>query len=436
VTFGSNATNLAPNEPSGLCCNVFLRDRAKGTTTLLNVSSNGTPGNGPGLFSFISDNGRYVTFGSGATNLVAGPSNGFFNTYVRDLRTGQVALVSIGAGGTAEDRASLPAFNGINATGRYVAYSSNSSNIVPSTGAGHLNLFLYDRARGTTEVETVGPHGEPGDAPPATSPFTGVINTAITPSGHYIAFDSLATDLVSGDTNGHEDVFLRDRGAHRTELVSVAAGGGPGNGDSLGPFVDAGAATVAFSSLATNLVGGETLGGGRYRAFLRDRPNHRTYRISRVPDGGDADGDTLVLNMSPDGRFVLLWSTATNLIAGTTTSGANIFLLDLAGGRDKSGRNVRLVSVSASGQAANGDSDSLYGDLSRNGKVVVFGSSATNLVPNDTNGVEDVFARILNAGKGPDIAAPLSFAKRSVKAPAVDRASALGALTPVARLYK
>jgi hypothetical protein len=87
---------------------------------------------------------------------------------------------------------------------------------------------------------------------------------------------------------------------------------------------------------------------------------------------------------------------------------------------------VRLVSVSASGQAANGNSDVTYGDLSHDGKVIVFGSNATNLVRSDTNGpAEDVFARVLNAGKGPDVAAPLTFARRPAASPVVDRAAAL-----------
>src|SRR4051794_6332502 len=429
VAFLSNATNLAANQPAGLCCNPFLRDRAKGTTTLLNVSSDGTPGNGPGLYAFIADNGRVVTFSSAATSLVANPTNGGLNTYVRDLRSGHVTLVSVGAGGAPADHSSLPAFNGISATGRFVAYASNSDNIDSSTGTGHLNLFFYDLALGVTEVETVGPHGEPGDAPPATSAATGIIDAAITPSGRYIAFDSLATNLVAGDTNGKQDVFVRDRGTHRTELVSVAANGGPGDDDSLGPFVGSGAGEVAFSSLATNLVGGESLSGGRYRAYLWDRQNRHTYRISRAADGGDPDGDTLVLNMSSDRPYVLLWSTATDLVAGTTTSGANIFLLDRAFGHDLGGGKVTLVSVSASGQAANGGSDFLYGDLSHDGKVIVFGSNATNLVRSDPNGPdEDVFARVLNAGKGPDVAAPITLAHRPTAPPVVDRAAALRSL--------
>src|SRR5205085_1414092 len=74
VAFFSNATNLTADQPPGECCNPFLRDRAKGTTTLLNVSSDGTPGNGPGLYAFIADNGRFATFSSAANNLVANPT--------------------------------------------------------------------------------------------------------------------------------------------------------------------------------------------------------------------------------------------------------------------------------------------------------------------------------------------------------------------------
>src|SRR3954451_817917 len=155
VAFLSNATTLAADQPAGLCCNPFLRDRAKGTPTLLNVSSDGTPGNGRGLYAFIADNGRVVTFRSAATNLVANPTNGGLNTYVRDLRSGHVTLVSVGAGGAPADHSSLPAFNGISATGRFVAYASNSDNIDSSTGTGHLNLFFYDLARGVTELVRV-----------------------------------------------------------------------------------------------------------------------------------------------------------------------------------------------------------------------------------------------------------------------------------------
>src|SRR3954452_21186348 len=111
VAFLSNATNLAADQPAGLCCNPFLRDRAKGTTTLLNVSSDGTPGNGPGLYAFIADNGRFATFSSAVTNLVTNPTNGGLNTYVRDLRSARVTLVWVGAEGPPADHSSLPALN-------------------------------------------------------------------------------------------------------------------------------------------------------------------------------------------------------------------------------------------------------------------------------------------------------------------------------------
>ena len=146
--------------------NAYLHDRRSGTTTSLNVGSHGQFGNGFSLYAFLSQNGCCAIFSSAADNLIANDTNGVVDTFLRNLETGRVTRVSVGTRGAQGDSASSPARNGINVTGRFIVFASNSSTIVPSTGSGHANIFVRDVKKGITTVETVGPNGEPGNTTP------------------------------------------------------------------------------------------------------------------------------------------------------------------------------------------------------------------------------------------------------------------------------
>ena len=127
------------------------------------------------------------------------------------------------------------------------------------------------------------------------------------------------------------------------------------------------------------------------RRLLRDVAHHTTARISVGADGSESNGFTLLNGITPDGRYAMLRSSATNLIAGVTTSATNSFRLDRKTGK------VILLSVSSSGTPGDGPTESEYSSLSINGRIAAFASAATNLVPEDTNGVNDIFVRVLPA---------------------------------------
>lgn len=388
VTFTSSATNLATIDPaSGF--NVFLRDRGRGTTALVSVSSDDVPGNGLSSQARISDSGRHVAFVSRATNLVAGDTNGVQDTFVRDLRRGATERVSVSSAGDQANASSRT--SAVSRDGRFVVFQSPASNLVASTGAGFLNLFVRDRQRGVTTVETVGPGGEPGDQPFGGGTSADFIKAHISPDGRFVGFDSTATNLVAGDTNGRRDVFLRDRRTGRTRLVSVAPGGGAADGDSREGIVSDDGRYVAFESEATNLVAGDT--NGFCDIFVRDMRRGTTTRVNLGPGGAQADGCSDALDMTPDGRRVLFLSFATNLIPGVTLPPQHVYVADRNTGR------MALVDVNDGYEVGDGPAFSNNGEISDNGRIVTFFSAATNLVPGDTNALNDVFVRILGGGR-------------------------------------
>jgi len=150
------------------------------------------------------------------------------------------------------------------------------------------------------------------------------LKPAISANGRFVAFDSSASNLVAGDTNGAFDVFVRDRKAGKTRRVSVDSHGAQGNGDSGGPAISANGRFVAFTSLASNLVAGYT--NGAFDLFVRDRKAGKTRRVSVDPHGAQGNGESLNPAISADGRFVAFRSSASNLVAGDTNGAADVFV--------------------------------------------------------------------------------------------------------------
>ena len=200
--------------------------------------------------------------------------------------------------------------------------------------------------------------------------------------GRFVAFDSYAEDLVDGDANARQDVFLRDRRTGTTDLVSLATDGTQGDNFSSDPSVSDDGRYVAFESYADNLVPDDTPFTGD--VFLRDRETGTTTRLSQAPDGTAGDGLSTGASVSADGTHVAFASWSTNLVEGDTNGVADIFVYDVASGT--------LARVS------DGDGYSEAPALSGDGRYVAFTSTATNLVAGDTNGWKDVFVRDVVAG--------------------------------------
>jgi hypothetical protein len=218
----------------------------------------------------------------------------------------------------------------------------------------------------------------------------GSIWPAISSNGRFIAFHSGATNLVTDDTNGVEDIFVRDQQTGQTTLISVDSSGAQADGGSLKPAISSDGRYVAFYSEATNLVTGDTNGLGDI--FVHDRQTGATTRVSVDSSGGQASdlADEDSTDISGDGRFVTFSSEASNLVTGDTNGVADVFVHDR-----QTGQTTR-VSVGGGGTQANGGSSSPA--ISNDGRYVTFSSNATNLVGNDTNGKRDVFVHDRQTG--------------------------------------
>ncbi|MFZ5909054.1 MAG: hypothetical protein ACOYYU_03455 [Chloroflexota bacterium] len=212
-------------------------------------------------------------------------------------------------------------------------------------------------------------------------------DAAISGDGRYVAFISSATNLVSGDTNNHEDIFVHDRQTGTTTRVSVNSSGLEPNGDSYSPALSYDGRYVAFASDASNLVSGDTNGVGDI--FVHDRTTGQTTRVSVDSSSLEANDGSGGASISSDGRYVAFSSAATNLVSGDTNNAYDVFVHD----RD-TGQTTR-VSVDSSGLEANDDSG---GSISSDGRYVALSSSATNLVAGDTNGKTDAFVHDLQTG--------------------------------------
>jgi len=259
VAFHSEATNLVAGDTNGVE-DGFVRDLQNGTTERVSVGSGGVQGDDSSGFPWIAGDGRFVSFGSAATNLVAGDTNISSDIFVRDRQTGTTERVSVPSGGGEANGSS--SYGAISADGRYVVFMSYATNLVAGDTNGIPDLFVHDRQSGTTERVNVGPGGVQADSTYLAQPL-------ISADGRWVSFMSNATNLVPGDTNGVLDGFVRDLQSATTERMTVSSSGVEGNGSGGTPSVSADGRFAAFGSLATNLVAGDTNAVGD--VFVRDR---------------------------------------------------------------------------------------------------------------------------------------------------------------------
>jgi Tol biopolymer transport system component len=213
-------------------------------------------------------------------------------------------------------------------------------------------------------------------------------NPSVSADGRLVVFQSPATNLVAGDDDGDEDVFVRDLQAGTTRLVSAASDGTPGDAGSSQAVISANGRFVAFQSSATNLVSPDTRQHGD--VFVRDLMDGTNRRVSVNDSGAEGNGSSSSPNISGDGRFIAFVSSATNLVASDTNSMGDVFLRDMQLG------TIQRVSVAGDGAEANRSSSSPR--VSADGRFVAFVSGATNLQTEEYNNTEDVFVRDVQQG--------------------------------------
>jgi Tol biopolymer transport system component len=345
---------------------------ARGSTHRLASALDGTESNGHSSNAVISADGRFVAFVSEAINLVVSDTNNARDIFVQEIATGVISRASLAANGAQANRGSLAP--SISADGRFVAFVSTASNLVMSDTNDVADVFVHDRALGTTSLVSWAVNGQPANNYSHSS--------VISADGRFVSFISEATNLVSDDTNSLEDIFVRDLENNITTRVSVTTGGGQALGGPSGsPMLSADGRYVVFDSEATNLVPGDT--NAVPDVFLHDRQTITTSRLSLGYDGGQADNSAYAPTISADGRFIGFISEASNLIVGGPSDGmSQVYVLDRNTG------SYALASVGMLGEGGNASSSVPL--LSANGRFVAFESYATNLIT-DTNNRLDIF---------------------------------------------
>ena len=443
VTFLSEATNLVGAD-TNFFPDVFVRDRQTNTTTRVSVSTAGVQGDGTTGDPTISDNGAVVAFTSGSGNLVAGDGNFDFDIFVRVLATNTTSRVSLSSGGAQGDGRSEA--SALSSDGRYVSFTSISANLVAGDTNAVADTFRRDRQTGTTvrtsvaDDETQANDAVPNqpasaisgngaliafagiatnlvagdsntvadvfvrDVPGATTvrasvnaePHTapsGILGPTPTPvvssTGRYVAFASDADNLVANDTNAATDIFVRDLQAGTVQRVSVAGAASQVNSDSFSPAISADGRFVTFVSAAINLVAGDT--NAVNDIFVRDRTLGTTIRASLTAGGLQSTAASFDPDISDNGRYVVFYSGATNLVVGDTNAADDVFL------RDTVSATTTRQSVTSGSVQANGASQ--LPSISDNGAVVTFTSFATNLgTGTDANAAADTFFRDTTTG--------------------------------------
>ena len=407
VAFNSAATNLVNNDTNNRF-DVFVHDRQASQTVRVSVASDGTQGNessGDGGLSISADS-RYVTFFSYANNLVSGDTNGYGDVFVHDQQTGQTSRVSVASNGAQGNNISLSP--SISADGRYLAFESSATNLVSGDTNGTGDVFVHDRTTGQTDRISIASSGAQGVS---LSWFP-----SISADGRYVAFISSAANLVSGDTNGVQDVFVHDQQTGQTTRVSVASDGSQGNWSSMNPSISADGRYIAFESQAANLVSGDT--NDKSDVFVHDRQTGQTIRVSVASDGTQGIGNLSGSHggsISADGRYVAFESSFTNLVDGDTNYpyDSDVFVHDRQTGQ------TLLVSVANNG--AQGNDDSFAPSTSANGYQIAFASLAGNLVNGDTNSHGDVFVATLSVSLPiPSLTTPANDSLTANYTPALD----------------
>ncbi|HXF00107.1 MAG TPA: hypothetical protein VN458_07155 [Solirubrobacterales bacterium] len=380
VAFSDNAPNLVEGDRN-FRYDVYIHDRVRGETTRVSLSSTGAEANNDSFFPSISANGRFVAFASLASNLVPGDRNHRGDIFVRDRKRGTTTRVSVNSAGEEANDGSiwLPA---ISDNGRIVAFFSRSTNLVPDDHNGIADFFVRDLKRGETTRVSVS-SAEEEQTRGSGAEELGIV-PAISANGRFVAFFSASPNLVPNDHNDTDDIFVRDRKRGETTRVSVSSTGAEGNDTSLFyPSISANGRFVAFTSWASNLVAGDENGHAE-DVFVRDRKRGVTTRIRESDvNRGLYSG---IPSISDNGRFVAFESPAPDLVKGDRNHHVDVFV------RDRKRAKTTLLSVSSEGTQGNSES-SFPAISSANGHFVAFSSLASNLVGGDGFNTADTFVR-------------------------------------------
>lgn len=315
VVFSSAATNLVPGDTNNFT-DIFRKELATGAIVRVSVAAAGTEGDNHSENAQISADGRYVVFETEATNMIPEISHGGRQIFRKDLTTGEVVRVSTSATGGMNGGNNSEAQ--ISADGRYVVFKSTATNLVPGDTNGRADIFRKDLVTGeivrvSTDKDGLQSAGESSDA-------------TLSADGRYVVFESSASNLVEGDTNTTYDIFRKDLATGEIVRVSTAADGAQSLGHSRGSDVSSDGRYVVFRSSAGDLVSGDT--NGANDIFRKDLVTGEIVRISVAANGSESALDSSIATISADGRYVLFQSAADTLVPGDRNGKTDVFRAD------------------------------------------------------------------------------------------------------------
>jgi len=381
VAFSTDATNSFLLDSNGAVD--IWRQAVNGGLERVSLTSAGQPTDGASFSPAISADGRYVAFASLATNLTLNDGNGFPDIFRRDMNTGAVLLVSANPDGLPAN--SLSFAPAISADGRTVAYLSGATNLVDDDLNNSIDTFLTDLVTGVTVLVSVAADGAQASA--------GSINRpSLSADGRYVAFDSAAANLTAGDVNGRDDVFVKDMLTGAVIRASEGPGGEAMGGafeGTLRPALSADGRYVVFATAAALLPDDSN---GVLDVYRRDLLTGAVARVSLGGQGQQGDAASRDAAISGDGRLVTFTSLASNFTPGDGAGSADVFVRDMVSGA------LTLLSRGLAGSPGFGQSVSP--SISSDGRVVAFASTAGNLVADDLNAAQDVFATTIGPPAG------------------------------------
>ena len=328
---------------------IFWRDRNAGITKLISASPAGEEGNADSYAPAISGDGKTVVFESYSSNLVQNDKNGFRDVFVWHSNTGKIDVVSIGTKGAEANAESYePTVSG---DGNFIAFTSMAGNISPTDkGVSNNNVYLRDLQAETTIMISVDPAAKKGG---------GGSNPSISYDGNRIAFYSHTATLVANDNNGLWDIFLWEKDKKPLKRVSLTADGKERDQGSesanriVAPAISGNGEFIAYATTASNMVPGDI--NNSQDVFVYDINANATIIASNSPDGKPGNGDSPIeqgekIAISFNGKWVAFSTKASNL----GVPSANIVMHNMIGGENKAissvvGNSVGRPAISKSG---------------------------------------------------------------------------------------
>jgi TolB protein len=370
-----------------ICALSALSTSLFAATIRVSEATGGVQSNGASLSIRMSDDGRFAAFNAAttSTNLCPNDTNGVGDIVVKDLQNDTLVCASTDtAGAVGSASSSAPAISG---DGRYVAFSSASTNLVPGANpGGTTQIYLKDTQTGAIEIisRATGANGAVGGGTSG--------GARVSTDGNFVAFASTSTNLVTGDTNGNADIFVRDRRLNETTRISVtpagaqATGGGSTalamSGDGRYFVIASSSQTLTTPADPNNLIDCFTLDRG-------PAPFTGTPTIARVTTTAGTTGACDTVAISKDGSTIAMSSTFTDLVANDTNAVRDVFYRAFTG--TTLSRVTRLGGIQTTGASD-------FPSLNATGTRLGFDSADSAIIAGDTNGASDVFVLTINDG--------------------------------------